>query len=374
MLACVFQLFRKKTPEPAPEEATFKQCVEAFWAWYASVADRFYQEIEARRCAGLADEVSENVDKHLAHFAWVFGPGAAGKGHSFTLTAEANRHRQFLTQYWQGRAPKLPGWTFYPARQPGELGSIVLDGSQLRFDPIEIWLTPFLDDQDEEIDLTVWHPLFARMTEKQRWMVVFLFLDEALGEYGTQERIGELKLNNERLAQAIPLAELAGFVAQTENAKGWKRYIPGECGSTYRINDDESSYPRSDVFVGSSTNISLIREFIKANGQLPDPLAGTGADFIYVAFPATHLPKGEEVAVRGRIEDALGESLRSAASGRLIGGAMGRRNAYIDLLVFDGNKSLELVREVLLRERLPRGTTINFFAKEKAQRVVTLPA
>jgi hypothetical protein len=118
----------------------------------------------------------------------------------------------------------------------------------------------------------------------------------------------------------------------------------------------------------------LIREFIKANGQLPDPLAGTGADFIYVAFPATHLPKGEEVAVRGRIEDALDESLRSAASGRLIGGAMGRRNAYIDLLVFDGNKSLELVREVLLRERLPRGTTINFFAKEKAQRVVTLPA
>ena len=80
---------------------------------YASVADRFYREIEARRCSGLADEVSENVDKHLTYFAWVFGPGAAGKGHSFTLTAEANRHRQFLTQYWQGRAPKLPGWTFY---------------------------------------------------------------------------------------------------------------------------------------------------------------------------------------------------------------------------------------------------------------------
>ena len=369
----VFARFLKKNPLLTPAaEITFKQRVEAFWEWYAGIAGRFYQEIEAGRCSGLADEVSENVDKRLTHFAWVFGPGAEGKGHSFTLTAEANRHRQFLTQYWHSRAPRLSGWTFFPARQPGRLGCIVLDESQLRFDPIEFWLTPYVDDQDEEIDLTVWHPLFARMPEKQRWMVLFLFLDEALGEYCTQQRIGEIKLNGERLAQAIPLAELPEFVAKTESAKGWKRHQPGEAGTTYRINDLEGSFPRSDIFVGGSMHFSLVREFIRADGQLADPLAGTGADLIYVTFPAKHLPNGEEVAVRGCIEDALDETLRAAASGRLIGGAMGRKNAYIDLLIFDGAESLNLVRDVLLRQRLPASTTIRFFAKEKAGRVIPL--
>ena len=51
---------------------------------------------------------------------------------------------------------------------------------------------------------------------------------------------------------------------------------------------------------------------------------------------------------------------------------MGRKNAYIDLLIFDGAESLNLVRDVLLRQRLPASTTIRFFAKEKAGRVIPL--
>jgi hypothetical protein len=90
-----------------------------------------------------------------------------------------------------------------------------------------------------------------------------------------------------------------------------------------------------------------------------------------VAFPASFLPEGKQSEARGAIEDALASALTEAQSGRLLGGAFGRQNAYLDLLLFDGQRSLDLVTQVLREENLPSGTAIHFFAKEKrGQRVV----
>lgn len=367
----MFSLFRRKPAVPAAEP-TFKQRVTAFWSWYATVADRFYQTIEDKKCADLTDEIGAGIDKHLSHFAWVFGPGAGGSGHSLTLTAEGNSHRQFLTQYWQSCAPTLSGWTFYAARQPGKIDGMRLSMGKHDFNPLEFWLTPYVDKQEEKIDLTVWHPRFEAMPEKQRWTVLFLFLDEVLGEYGTQQWIGEIKLNNHQLAGSMPMTELLSFVQQQQTQLGWTSLPPGEATTGYSVKASERTFPRSDVFVGSSMHFTLVREFGGAAGNLPDPLAGTGADFIYVSIPAAHFPRGEEVAVRGAIEDALDATLRDARSGRLLGGAMGRENAYIDLLVFDGEASIAVVRKILRQQQVPSGTSVRYFAKENASRVITL--
>ena len=74
---------------------------------------------------------------------------------------------------------------------------------------------------------------------------------------------------------------------------------------------------------------------------------------------------------RSIIEESLDKALLSAQSGRVLGGAFGTQFGYIDLLLFDGRNSLEIVERVLRKHNLPAGTAINFFAKEKiSQRVV----
>ncbi len=85
----------------------------------------------------------------------------------------------------------------------------------------------------------------------------------------------------------------------------------------------------------------------------------------FVAFDAATLPKGGETAARGVIEDALEQELRSAGSGRVLGGAVGRQSAYIDLLLFDGRNSLELVQRVVRGKGPLSGASIDFFAKGK---------
>jgi hypothetical protein len=359
----MLSLFKRKSAVRG--ELTFKTRVEQFWEWYEGVAPRFYRAIEAGKCANLAPEVSAKVDELIPGLAWVFGPGAEGRGHSFTLSGEGVLHRQLLAAYWLSRAPILEGWTLYASRQPGSIDGAHMEIGGRRFDPLEFWVTPFVNGTNQKVDVTVWHPLFDQMEERQRWTVLFLFLDEVLGEYGTQQWIGEIKLNPGRLADSIPLRELRDYLQRVQDANGWKKLPPGEETFLYSCEERQDRFLRDDIITGISRNMGLNNEYAHAEGELEDPLAGSGADYVFVAFDATILPDGQQVTARGEIEDALDSALVSATSGRLIGGAFGTRNAYIDLLLFDGRSSIGIVMNVLRERCLPPGTTINYFAKEK---------
>jgi len=340
--------------------------VAHFWEWYASVADRYYRAIENKQLRELADEVTRHVNEVIDGFAWVFGPGPNKQGHSFTISGNANPHRQLLAAYWQRQAPKLPGWTFYGSRQPSQnLDSAKLKLGEHDFDGKAFWLTPSVDQDEQRVNLTAWHPLFPELDDRTRWTVLFLMLDEALGEIGTQNWIGHIEMNDQHLASAMPLAELRPFIARIEAEHQWKKGGPGELVSLYRLKEEHPADLRGDIFVGSTAVMPLINAFSDANGELEDPLAGTGADYVYIAFDITVLPKGDEANARGEIEDALTAALEPQASGQVLGGAMGRRHAYIDLLLFDGANSINLVLDVLRKRKMPAGTSLNYFAHEK---------
>lgn len=363
---CMFSWLKPKAPQA---EFTFKARVEEFWQWFSASAERFYQTIEDKRCGDLTEEVSAAIDLLLPGISWVFGPGENG-GHSFTLTGEGNAHRQFLARQWLACAPPLPGWTFYSSRQPSDSTGWCINLGEHKFDANAFWLTPDVNTERERVDLTVWHPLFPELDNRTRWTVLFLFLDEVLGEIGTQTWIGQIEMNDTRLSEAIPLAELGGFIAKTENDTGWKKFPPGEAWTSYQCEEPEQRFARDDILVGTTCAWDLIGDYAEAEGELEDPLAGFGADYVYVQFPKTFLPVGREVDTRGEIEDALEEAL-APRSGLHLGGALGLDFAYIDLLIFDGSASLEIIRQVLQKHRLPKGTLIDFFAKEhRARRIV----
>jgi len=358
----MFSFFKRPA---AKQELTFKARVTNFWKWYAEVAPRFYQTIEAKKCPSLAGEVSAKIDEMLPSFAWVFGPGENGKGHSFTLTGEGVLHRQLLTMFWHSQAPTLTGWTFYPARQPGSIENVRLEIAGKAFSPIEFWITAKPAPDRQKVDLVAWHPLFEAMPEKNRYSVLFLFLDEVLGEFGTEQWIGEIKLNDQKLADAMPLQELNPFLKKLESETGWKKLPPGESSTLYQMKQPHQRFLRGDVIVGTTMHSRLIQEYLEAEGELADPLAGTGADYVFISIDANFLPAGKQTDARGIIEDALAEALKRDSNGRLLGGALGTQNAYIDLLLFDGQTSIETVRKVLSDQKLPEGTSINYFAKEK---------
>lgn len=366
----LLSIFRRKSAPP--EALTFNQRVDAFWEWFQRAAHRFASTIDAGQCGSLAEEVSEKIDELFPGFAWVFGPGPNRRGHSFTLSGEGIAHRQVLALQWAARAPTIGGWTFHAARQPGPIKghSIEIDG--VRFDPKEIWVTPMVDTERERIDITVWHPAWDRIDPSQQSTVTFLFMDEALGEYGTDSSIGKVEFGNGKLAGAFPLEELSDYVEKTASDHGWKTHVPGSVWTLYETKQSSGDFPRADILTQNTCLPRLFTEFMEAAGEYADPLAGSGADYVFVSIDRSFFPEGEEVRVRGEIEDSVESALASIDGGRCIGGAFGRERCYSDFLIFDGDRSLNAVAEVLRGKRVPAGTTIEFFAREKRGQRIAL--
>jgi len=347
------------------KESTFKARVEEFWRWYAENAQRLLDAIDSKSLAHLQPEVTAAVSKLHPDFSWVFGPGPNGQGHSFTLTGEGNPHKQLLAAFWQSQAPALPGWTFHPARQAAEsIADWKIRIGELDFDAREFWLAPRVDENEKKIALTVWHPLHSKIEARTEWTALFLFLDEVLGEIGTQNWIGHIELGDQRLADSIPLSELPALVARVRAETNWEKGAPGEIFSVYRGSNPERGSLRQDVFVGTTCQFSLIAEC--SGGMLdPDPLEGYGADYMFLAFDIRILPEKNEAHRRGEIEDALTAALDREMRGRVLGGAMGLQYGYIDLLLWDGKESVETVKRVAWEQGLPKGTTLEYFAKAR---------
>jgi len=209
------------------------------------------------------------------------------------------------------------------------------------------------------------------LPENNRWTVLFLVLDEDLGEFGTHSWIGEIKVSDNRLADALPLKELPAFVSRTETDTGWKKYAPTDTWTGYHM-EPHDRFRRGDIIAGTTANPKLLQELLQSEDKLEDPLDNTGADYIFVQFPSEILPEGKQVETRGWIEDLLQKVLSLEASGQYIGGALGTRFAYIDLLLFDDIRSLNIVERVFREQALPKGTAIEFFADAKRNHRIVL--
>jgi hypothetical protein len=238
------------------------------------------------------------------------------------------------------------------------------------FKPIEFWLTPRLDPEEEKIDIAVWHPSIQRLPERTRFSALFLILDELLGEYGTQNWIGEIRFSEDHLDRSIPIAELQDVIRDAEQNQGWKKYPPTETYMSYTVNAQDAAWLRGDTVAGTTRCFRLLREYLEAKGPCEHPCPGIGLDYVFVSIPTSHFPKGEEVSARGTIEDEIIDGLEAEASGISLGGATGRKNCYMDFAIYDGERSLDLIRGILRKHGLPRETAIHFLTSDRAGEVL----
>jgi hypothetical protein len=342
-------------------ERTFKQRVEAFWEWFPTVADRFYETIESGQCSELADEVSEYMGETLPGLAWVFGPGEQG-GHSFTISGEGMVAKQLLADYWCSQQVELAGWTFYESRQPSpQLENTAIEiGGLGRVDSESLLIRTSVDEDQQMLDIVAWHPLFAQLPDQHPPQLLFLLLDETLGEFGTQSWIGGIEFKPIDASEVDGrithrLIDLPKFIADVERYHGWKKLSPLRSYTGYSIRSQQPVL-RGDTIAGTTCIPRLVFELIEQGGRLDeDPLEGTGASLAYLQIDGAVFPSGEEATTRYRIEETLEDALENRRLGRPLGGAAGTDSSYIDLLLIDGDRSRSAVDEIMdqlnLRDR-----------------------
>lgn len=348
------------------ESDSFKQGVTAFWNWFPTVAERFYETIERGACGELTDETVDFMSQHLPGMAWSFGPGE-DDGHSFTVSGEGFLPKQLLAQVWHSSKVEVDGWTFYASRQPSpeeRLNDLAITiGEDQRIDMDSLLVQTNVDEENEKIDLIAWHSAYEHLPEADRVQILFLLLDEALGEFGTQSWIGTIEVNplTEDQPHTRSLDQLPKYVESVGAYHEWEKLPPTETYSLYEMPGNLEG-PRGDTAVGNTCIMDVIGAYVGGKGKLEDdPLADTRAQLAYIQIDGRHFPDGEQADVRGNIEDVINEALESHGAGQVLGGAFGLQSSYIDLLLLDGDNSLAIVREQLSQLQMP-DSEIHFFA------------
>ncbi len=190
--------------------AVIDESIAAFWAAWPTLGPTVEGEIArgeygegTERLTALAEAIEPSLE-------WELMPGQSAT-HALCLSAAADPRLRLITDRWvQASPPPNATWEFHPARIPVGLETIELAGMDI--DPSEARVGVEPDPLGETLDLMIGHPDFAGLDETLQLQAAFRFLDDLLGEDGTERWIGSVDVVPGEVSWGIPLADLAASV------------------------------------------------------------------------------------------------------------------------------------------------------------------
>ena len=186
----------------------------SFWQWFQIHQDSLYEfERDQDR---IFDTLSAQLHKVDSALTFEFGPKRNGK-REFIISADGIRAAFPKVEALYAAAPSLPKWIivkFRPRRAPFD---IRFGDEIVKADDVSVTVHP----QGDQVGLTVTIPGYDPAEHDRFAGFVYLFLDQALGEFDVETRVGTIdiqKPSNPAAAalslRALPAAVDAYFAHQ----------------------------------------------------------------------------------------------------------------------------------------------------------------
>jgi hypothetical protein len=189
--------------------------IEDFWSWFAAEAKTLAGLLDAAKPEMLAETLDPRIARLHQDLAWEVGPGKKSP-HSLTITSAGNRSLRAETDRIVTVAPDLPGWEFYPARQPTEMPKEVKLHDKNITVPTDHWKFSPRDDLDSgKIDIIIADEHLAMADKNSAFAAVFLVLDALLGEDPVEGWIGKITFvpPGTEYSRLYPIQELPHYIA-----------------------------------------------------------------------------------------------------------------------------------------------------------------
>lgn len=178
---------------------------QTFWRWFTKNEPRLYHfENEQER---IFDELSREIRKVDRSLTFEFGPETNGK-REFVISADGIREAFSKVESLYQSAPKLEHWVFLkfrPRRVPMDLK---LQDITVKAADVRVLISR---GAERKIALLVLFPEFEPPKERFYTHAAFLFLDQALGEYDVETKVGYVgagSTNQKDTASSVSLSEL----------------------------------------------------------------------------------------------------------------------------------------------------------------------
>lgn len=183
---------------------------QQFWDWFAENEDALFRFEEDQQ--GVFARLGAALRKVHPELTFEFGPVEdwPGKGprRDFVISADGIQSAFPAVKALHAAAPDLPRWRvveFRPRR--GTIMTVVYGGHAFEPDALRFTVEP----DHGKAGVTAYVPGLAEETRSELVPLVFLMLDQVLGEFDVETKVGfiDLKAAEDVPAEAVPTSELA---------------------------------------------------------------------------------------------------------------------------------------------------------------------
>jgi len=329
---------------------TFKQRVENFWNEFCLQESEIRRLIEEQADAQLIMSKMKQI-VNLAFNDISFEIGYKEK-YELTLTPEGDRSKLFLVEYWRKNSKESlkKNWNFYSYKQAVPNGKDM----ELRIYDIILGKEDYhisykIDETKRKLNLQIYSPKLMEIDEEKRYSVIFMALDQYIGEIYAMEYIGQVAFVDNQLSDMVNLIELKNELNMIITQRGWSNLDdPCQCYMPYKMNPQQKNEFkfRDDVIAGFTSCIQILNQYYFDLSNSFDGAFENGAVYGFVFYENPVMPKNDVIALRTDIEQDILYKTSKSGCADVIGGAIGVYYSYIDFLIYDLPSFIKTVKEV----------------------------
>jgi hypothetical protein len=177
----------------------------AFWRWFqTNEATLFDFEKDQEH---IFDELQEHLHKVHPDLTFEFGPKQDGK-REFVITADGLKEGFPAVIALADAAPVLPRWKVTKFRPRRNFQSPVsLNG--LKISPHQVQFT--IQPDGEKVGITLFIEGYNPAEHARYAGVVYLMLDQALGEFDVETKVGSIEFRDNSAASQLPKKPFSGL-------------------------------------------------------------------------------------------------------------------------------------------------------------------
>jgi hypothetical protein len=156
-----------------------------FWRWFQSNESRLFDFEDERE--KIFDQVGAELHKIDPALTFEFGPKKNGR-REFVISADGIRSAFPKVEALYAAAPSLPRWKFIKFRPRRTPMDVNYGGVTVKARLVVVALEP----AGPKANLTIFIPGYSQASHQTYMAIAFLLLDQALGEYDVETRIGNI--------------------------------------------------------------------------------------------------------------------------------------------------------------------------------------
>jgi hypothetical protein len=180
-----------------------------FWRWFQDNEDRLFSFEKDR--AAVFDELSKAMHKVHPDLTFEFSPVLDDGRREFVISAAGIKAAFPAVEAVYAAAPDLKRWKFIKFR-PRRTPINDLEYADKRVRAKDVHYILFKDDRPGKIGVMIFLDGYKEDEKPKCWgQIGYLFLDEALGEYDVETKVGAVVFQSREskfFARAFPLPEL----------------------------------------------------------------------------------------------------------------------------------------------------------------------